>query len=237
MALLQTASLSLTHLAQAPRQPHSDNSKPPLLVMLHGVGSHEHDLIGLAPYLDGRFFVVSARAPLNHGTGGFGWYPVQFTPQGITADETVAKQSRDRILAFLGEASGAYGTDPARTYLLGFSQGAIMSIYTALTHPGAVAGIAPMSGRLVPAALAERADDDALRGLPVFAVHGLYDQVLPIGQGREIRDALSRLPLDFTYKEYPMGHEVSPESLSDVSTWLTAQLDKTNNGRKINVPD
>jgi phospholipase/carboxylesterase len=218
--------LSLTHLVRPPKQPAADGTKPPLLVLLHGVGSNENDLVGLAPYLDGRFFVISARAPLTLGVGSHAWYPINWTAQGPVGDEEKAEASRQAILRFLPEAADAYGTDPKRVYLMGFSQGAIMSLYTALTEPEAVTAIVPMSGRLLPEAWAKRALDDRLSGLPVFAVHGTRDTVLPIANGREISDKLSSLPLDLTYTEYDMAHEVSAESLGDITAWLTAQLDK-----------
>lgn len=227
MTATTVAPLSLTHVALPPRQAPKDGEKPPLLVLLHGVGSHEHDLLPLASYLDGRFQVVSVRAPLTHGNGGFAWYPVQFTPQGIFADETVAQKSRDRIVPFLDEAATAYHADRDRTFLMGFSQGAIMSLYTALTRPQTVTAIVPMSGRLLPGVQSEFAPNEQLQGLPIFAVHGLYDQVLPISEGRTIRDTLSHLPVNLTYKEYPMGHEVGPESLQDITDWLTEQLNQT----------
>jgi phospholipase/carboxylesterase len=218
--------LSLRHLVRGAQTAPLADSKPPLLVLLHGVGSSEHDLFGLASYLDPRLVVVSARGPLTHAqSGGAAWYPVTFTPEGITADESVAVESRDKIIRFLGEAAEAYGADPRRIYLGGFSQGAIMSLYVALTHPEAIAGAVLMSGRLMPLAWEERAPDDRLRGLPVLATHGVYDPVLPIASGREIRDKLSALPLDFTYHEYPMAHEVSGESLAAATTWLSARLD------------
>jgi phospholipase/carboxylesterase len=61
---------------------------------------------------------------------------------------------------------------------------------------------------------------------PILVVHGTGDRVLPITYGRATRELLSSLPVDLTYHEYPMGHEVSQESLSDVATWLTEQLNK-----------
>jgi phospholipase/carboxylesterase len=55
-------------------------------------------------------------------------------------------------------------------------------------------------------------------------VHGTFDSVLQIDYGRGIRDALQKLPVDLTYREYPIGHHVSEESLADVTAWLTARL-------------
>jgi phospholipase/carboxylesterase len=216
--------LSLVHQAVGPRIPPTDGAMPPLLVLLHGVGSNEMDLLGLAHDLDGRFQVVSARAPLTLGPMAHAWYHIDWTADGPVGNDAEADASRDHILRFIAEATAAYGTDPARTYLMGFSQGAIMSLFVALTRPQAVRAIVPMSGRLLPQALIERAPDDALAGLPIFAVHGTRDSVLPIANGREIRDELSRLPVDLAYREYDMAHEVSYESLRDISAWLTAQL-------------
>ncbi len=216
--------LSLTHVMRPPRIAPKDGEKPPLLLLLHGVGSHERDLFGLADALDGRFFVVSARAPLPHG-GGFGWYPVDFTANGPVADETRAKTSRALLQTFIGEVTAAYGLDANRVYLTGFSQGAIMSLYLALHSPETVAGVVAMSGRLIEATLIERAEDARLAGLPILAVHGTDDRVLTIAEGRRIQTELSRLPVDLTYHEYDMAHEVSRESLAAVTSFLTARLD------------
>ena len=219
--------LSLTHLVHPPARPAG--TKSPLLVLLHGVGSNERDLMGLAPYLDDRFHLVSVRAPLTLGPGSYAWYPITWTAQGPISDDKHSEASRQAIVSFLSEATAAYDTDPNRTYLMGFSQGAIMSLYTALTVPEAVTALVPMSGRLLPEAWANRAADERLAGLPVFAVHGTRDTVLPIAEGRAIRDQLSTLPVALTYTEYEMGHEVSEDSLRDIATWLTAHLD---NGEK-----
>ncbi|MBC8141977.1 MAG: dienelactone hydrolase family protein [Armatimonadetes bacterium] len=212
--------LSLIHRTIAPRTAPKPGEKPPMLLLLHGVGSNEADLPGLAPYFDERFFVVSARAPLVHDSG-FGWYPVQFTPNGAIPDESFAQTSRVTLETFIAEAVVAYDLDETRVYLVGFSQGAIMSLYLSLHSPELIAGAAAMSGRLINVTLAERADDPRLAGLPILAVHGLYDNVLTIADGRRIQSELSRLPLDFSYHEYPIGHHTSPESIAQVATFLT----------------
>jgi phospholipase/carboxylesterase len=95
----------------------------------------------------------------------------------------------------------------------------------ALTYPGLAAGVVAMSGKMLPQALAQIADKDALIGLPIFVAHGAGDTLLPINQGRDARARLSELPVELTYREYDMGHEISYDSLRDVTVWLKERLD------------
>ena len=217
------ASLSLTHLLQQPRRPSA--GPPPLLLLLHGYGSNQHDLIGLAPYLDPRFQIVSARAPYTLGPGSYAWFELSWTATDITINFPQAQQSRALLVSFIAEALAAYGGDPTRVYLLGFSQGAIMSASVALTEPDLIAGTVLMSGRVPDQIRQLIASAEQLAGKPFLVVHGTADTVLPIQNGRASRDILATLPVALTYKEYPMAHEVSAQSLADVAAWLAARLD------------
>jgi phospholipase/carboxylesterase len=221
---MRSQKLSLTHLAREPRV-EAEGGRPPLLLLLHGVGSNEEDLFGLTPYIDGRFLVLSLRAPFVLGAGAYGWFNIEFTPRGLVADIKQAKQSLGMLPGFIEEAVAAYGADGRCVYLGGFSQGAMMSLALMLTRPEMVAGVAAMSGRL-PAQVLERPPDrEALEGMPVIITHGIYDPVLPVENGRAAREFLEALPVELTYREYPMGHEVSMESLRDVTRWLGESLD------------
>ena len=214
--------LSLVHLV---RQPLVKSASPPLLLLLHGVGSNEYDLFGLAPYLDKRFLIISVRAPYTLGSDSFAWFEINFTPQGIIIQPEQAEASRNKLITFLNEAVTTYGANPRQVYLMGFSQGAIISASVALTQPELVAGVVMMSGRILPQIEPLMAAPEKLKGLPVLAVHGTADTVLPVEHGRASRKTLSALPVDLLYREYPMGHEVSQESLDDVTSWLSARLD------------
>jgi phospholipase/carboxylesterase len=94
-----------------------------------------------------------------------------------------------------------------------------------LTRPERVAGVAAMSGRLPAPLPAGGPDRAALDGMPVIVTHGLYDTMLPVEGARELRRHLEGLPVRLTYREYPMAHEVSLESLRDVAAWLKDALD------------
>ncbi|MBP6820014.1 MAG: alpha/beta fold hydrolase [Acidobacteria bacterium] len=215
---------------------NDSKGKPPLLLMLHGYGANEDDLFSLAPYLDERFFIVSARAPvtLKGMGGGYAWFNLGFSPQGISVDPAEVEAARQKLHKFIGEIVEAYDLDPNAVYLLGFSQGAMMSLAVALTYPGTVTAVAAMSGRLMAQTIQQIPDKDALIGLPVFVAHGTRDTVLPVAHGRETSRNLSELPIDLTYREYEMGHELSAESLEDITDWLRQQLDRASSGTLIN---
>ena len=216
--------LSLTHLVRQPAVPAQ--GRPPLLLLVHGLGSNEHDLMGLAPALDPRFLIVSARAPLTLERGSYAWFNIQFTATGIVVSPQEVEASRVLLLKFVDELVEAYQADPKRVFLMGFSQGCMVSLAAVLTQPKKFAGVAGMSGRLpdVDSKMAPAAD---LSGMPLIVVHGTDDQVLPIANGRAIRDKLRTLPVDLTYREYPMAHTVSPESLNGVAKWLKTRLPAT----------
>ena len=214
--------MTLVHITLPARQPSKAGT--PLLLLLHGVGSNERDLIQLAPYLDPRFFVISARAPITLAPGMYGWFEVQLDPVRPIINPQQAESSRQKLLTFIGETVERYGVDSSRVYLMGFSQGAIMSLGVALTSPEKVAGIVAMSGRVLPEITPLIAPPEALAGLPIFVAHGTEDQVLPIHHGRAARDLLERLPVALTYREYPIGHHVAEESLADITAWLAERL-------------
>lgn len=215
--------LSLVYLA---RQPLVQESSPPLLLLLHGIGSNERDLFGLAPFLDERFLILSLRAPIMLEPDSYAWFELVFTPQGPIINPKQAEASRNTLIAFINGAVETFSANPKQVYLMGFSQGAIMSASVALTRPDLVAGVVMMSGRILPEIEPLVAAPKELQGLPFFVAHGTEDMVLPITHGRGTREILASLSVELVYREYPMGHEVSEESLADATNWLTEQLDK-----------
>lgn len=198
-----------------------------MLLLLHGIGSNEQDLYALAPYLDPRLLIICARAPLTLGPGAYGWFELSFTPQGMQANLEQAQRSLELLPRFVQELAATYRIDASRTFVGGFSQGAMMSLGLALTSPELIAGVVAMSGRLPAPLIDQMKSPEALRKLPMLVTHGLYDQVLPIEDGRAARRTLESLGVKVDYREYAMGHEVSEESLADVTAWLSAIVDKS----------
>ena len=219
--------LPLVHLARRPRQ---GDGPPPLLVLLHGYGSNEHDLFALAPYLDERLLVVSARAPLMLMPGSFGWFEIGFYQDDagltqIAVDPRQARLSYGVVAEFVAQAAQAYGADPARVIVGGFSQGASMAAMVALLRPELVAGAAVLSGIVPSEIMAAAPPAERLAGKHFLVTHGARDQVVPVAHGRATRELLQGLPVQLTYREYPdMGHEINNDCLRELVGWLRERL-------------
>lgn len=204
-----------THPATSGEAPH------PGLIMMHGLGSHEMDMLSLAEWLDPRLYVVSVRAPFPYGPG-FMWYDLYQHGPGLGGPGI--EESLDRLERFLAEALAGYPLDRNRLYAGGFSQGAAMAAALALLHPDRVAGAVMASGFLPPPdGRGYRLEEIA--GHPFFQAHGTYDQTVPIEYAHMTRSFLQRTPVDLTYREYPIGHEVSMEELQDMRAWLEGVLE------------
>ena len=213
----------LHHIIREPTSTGVDTV--PHLVLLHGYGSDENDLMGLAPHVDPRFRVVSVRAPLPLEQGGYAWFPVELGPDGIVVKFDDAAAALGRLVDLVQELQEKDGASGASTFLLGFSQGASMALSVGLNHPALVAGIAALSGVCVPQMIPPSEAEEALRGKPVFMSHGRIDQLIPIAQGRASAELLKSLPLDLTCLEYDMGHEIGQPCLTDLTAWLERRLE------------
>ena len=204
---------------QLVRAPLAPSARPPVLFLLHGYGSNAEDLFDLAPALPPEFLVVSLQAPLTLFPGQYAWFPLDWssgTPIANPAHVSTARTLvREWIAAFLKDAA----VDLERVFLLGFSQGAILSLAVAplLTLKGVVA----LSGRFPHECAPE---DSSLSGLRVFMGHGEADPVIPIDLARRARARLEQGECVLEYEEYAHGHGISPQEAMDVSAWLASTL-------------
>ncbi len=213
------------NLVSAVRAPTTRSGPPPLLVLLHGVGADEHDLLPLVPHLDPRLLAVSLRAPHEAQGMGYSWFDIDWSTAPPTYDFTQAEESRAGLAELVPALVRRHGTDPARTFVLGFSQGGAMALALALTRPDLVRGLVVHSGRLIPDLASRVARGPALDRLEALVLHGVDDPVLPVERGREIRDLLAPLLGDrLVYAEHDAEHGVTPASLDDVRRWLAARL-------------
>ena len=221
---MESEQLSLPHLVQIPAslQRLKADILYPTVLALHGRGSNEQDLLGLAPHLPGGLLWISPRAPLTLGPNSYEWYRVKIIGRPDTEQVTSAVEAIDH---FIDEILTVYPIDPQKLFLLGFSQGSLLSMCYALTHPTRVAGVIAQSG-YIPSHVNMEINETEIKNKPFILTHGEQDTMIPIEWGRASRDRLQTLGVDLTYNEFQMGHSVSMDSLEVISRWLEDQLRK-----------
>lgn len=192
----------------------ASTKQSPVLVMLHGLASDERDLMGMAPEIKVDIEIVCLRAPHLTGYSGYSWFDIEFLPDGgRKIDEGQAVESRNLVTEACREYEGR------RIIIGGFSQGAMVASGVALDQPSLISGAWLMSGRWLP--IWKR--DSYWGHLPMLVQHGKLDPVLSIAEGKELSEELKKAGQDVMWREYPMGHQVSQQSLRDANEWLRMQ--------------
>ncbi|HVS85829.1 MAG TPA: hypothetical protein VHD91_09365 [Gaiellaceae bacterium] len=177
------------------------------LVLLHGRGADERDLFPLLDAIDPerRLHGFTPRAPLSLPPGGAHWYSVPRV--GFPDPETFA-YGYGELTAWLD----ALPFPPGRMLLGGFSQGAVMSYASGLgagrPRPAAIAALSGFLPEVESWSLGADAPFP-----PVYAAHGVHDDVIPIAFGRQARDRLAAAGAEVDWHEFPGGHWVDPASL------------------------
>jgi phospholipase/carboxylesterase len=190
------------------------------LVLLHGVGGNETNLIDLADGVDRETLVVFARGPLQLGAGQYAWFRVMFTANGPSIVAEEAERSREMMIHFLAALRERYGIAAKNTVIAGFSQGGILSASVALTEPESVAGFAVLSGRILPELEPKLASKARLAPLRALIGHGEHDSKLPVHWAHRSDQLLTDLGVNHRLRLYPMDHEISAEMHEDFLSWL-----------------
>jgi phospholipase/carboxylesterase len=195
-----------------------------LLVLHHGRGTSERDLIGLADLLDleRRLRVVTPRAPLQlPGSPGYHWYLV---PRVGYPDHESFEAARAALAELHDRLWEESGIGPERTVLGGFSMGAVMSYTMGLGgERPAPAGILAFSG-FVPTVEGWEPSFSDRAGTRVFISHGRNDPVISVEFAHKARELVEGGGLDLTYRESELGHQIDPAHLREAATWLEEML-------------
>jgi phospholipase/carboxylesterase len=206
------------------RERPADGSAEGLLVLHHGRGADEHDLLSLGDVLDPerRLHVVTPRAPLTlDGWPGFHWYAV---PRVGYPDPDTFHAAFAALAAFHDKLWERTGIAPERTVFGGFSMGSVMSYSLGLAgERPKPAGILAFSG-FIPVVEGWEPDLAGRAGLPVFIAHGRQDPVMEIGFARRARELLEDAGLDVDYHESDAGHNIDPEHVPAAVEWVRSTL-------------
>lgn len=205
------------------------------VIWLHGLGADGHDfepivpLLGMPADVGVRFVFPNApKIPVTLN-GGFvmpAWYDITDLDAGNRQDEPGIQRSADSVRALI-EREKQRGVPTERIVLAGFSQGGAIALHVALRHPEALAGVIALSTYLVDARELESELSAANRSTPVFQAHGTYDPTVPMQRGEEARQRLEALGYELSWHAYPMQHEVCPQEIQELGTWLRARLERS----------
>jgi phospholipase/carboxylesterase len=192
------------------------------VVLLHGVGGNETNLLDLAEGLAEDTLVAFVRGPLQLGPGQHAWFRVAFTGNGPQIVPQEAERSRQLLISFVQQLGVQHGVAPARTVIAGFSQGGILSASVALSAPEAVAGFAVLSGRILPELEPHLASPAQLAHLRAFIGHGTQDSKLPVQWAERADTLLTTLGVEHAVRLYPMDHGISAAMHQDFVDWVAA---------------
>jgi phospholipase/carboxylesterase len=210
--------------------PENAKDGAPLIVLLHGRGSHKGDLMGLQPGLLPEAIVVTPQAPFPGAPWGYGagwaWYCFL---GGTTPEPTSFVAGQDALAEFLRAIPAQLPVRPGRLVLGGFSQGGTSALAYALRHPGEVDGILNFSGFL-PTHPSVRATPETVAGARFFWGHGTQDPNIPFADARTGRTALHDAGADLETHDYPIGHWIDPTELRDAALWLTRLFETSTTG-------
>jgi phospholipase/carboxylesterase len=198
---------------------HIESPTAPTLVLLHGYGSNKEDLFGLQPYFKG-INLVCFQAPINMGTGGYAWYPIDWNNGAkiINSEEVASAQSL--VLDAVNEWTSSNQIS-GRLVLGGFSQGAILSI--AVYAGGFRAdGYVFLSGYALPEW--QHLLSSFKSQIPVFQSHGTEDPVIPFDWAQATSKLFATNP-NYNFYDYAMGHNLNMPCIEKLQEFLRNTLD------------
>ncbi len=209
--------LALKYIAFTPKKAvHA-----PVIILLHGYGSDEKDLYGLRSTFPANYIIISARAPYALPGGGYQWYESTIINGLKDGKKEELDNSTELVTKFITQIVDKYEANARNVYVMGFSQGAIMSYAVGLTAPDKVKGIGVLSGMLYPSVKEKIVVSPQLKRLKIFIAHGTSDERITFTYGRAAKDHLVSIGLKPEFHQYPgMGHSISNTVMSDLVAWL-----------------
>ncbi|ABA72715.1 alpha/beta fold hydrolase [Pseudomonas fluorescens] len=201
------------------------------VIWLHGLGADRYDFLPVAEALQESLLstrFVLPQAPTRPVTinGGYAmpsWYDIKAMSPARAIDRDELEASADRIIELIEEQRSS-GIDASRIFLAGFSQGGAVVYHTAfLKWQGPLGGVLALS-TYAPTFSDELELSASQQRIPVLALHGQFDNVVQNSMGRTAYEYLKANGVTVTWQEYPMEHEVLPEEIRDIGTWLSERL-------------
>lgn len=186
------------------------------MIGLHGRMANKHaffPFVRQMGFLHTRWVLPSATYADSDAPDIHWWYDNE------TQDAVEVQRSRDLISDLIAQQIDE-GVPPENVFLIGFSQGAVMSLDTALRYPKRLGGIVSLSGYVIHPDALRREQHEANQRIPIFLAHGTRDRILSLDVGRENRRILEDMNYDVEYHEYDTGHRISSDETRDIRAFL-----------------
>ncbi|MCA1740640.1 MAG: alpha/beta hydrolase [Actinobacteria bacterium] len=194
----------------------AEESGAPALLLLHGTGGNEDDLLPLGRMLDGRAALLSPRGKvLEHGMPRF----FRRLAEGVFDREDLVNRTHE-LARFTEGAVEEYGLDPSRLYAVGFSNGANIAASLLLLHPGLLAG-AVLLRAMVPF---EPETPPDLSGTLVYLAAGRADQIVPSENTERLAELLQEAGAEVTLDWQPGGHDIGQAEVEGARSWFTEKI-------------
>ena len=201
------------------------------VIWLHGLGADKYDFLPVAEalqesLLSTRFVLPQAPTRAVTVNGGYAmpsWYDILAMSPARAINREQLDESAEGLVRLI-EEQRASGIDASLIFLAGFSQGGAVVLHTAfLQWQGPLGGVLALS-TYAPTFSDELQLSASQQRIPVLSLHGQYDEVVQNAMGRTAYEYLKQHGVTVTWQEYPMGHEVLPEEIRDISAWLSERL-------------
>lgn len=187
-----------------------------ILIQLHGIGSNKEDLFSFAQMLPRKYTIISVQAPLAY-YGGWAWYNLYPSADGFISNIPEAKSALSQIQQFIHQVTKTILCKP-KISLMGFSQGAILSLAAAFNAPQNINKVVAMSGYINQDLLENKS---LSADIQILATHGLEDEVIAFEKAKSSYEPL-REKTNFNFKSYQMGHNINNPCLQDVIDFLNS---------------
>lgn len=197
------------------------NKNNKVIIMFHGYGSSKDDLFSFAKFMNPNFLIISIQAPIQMDYNSYCWWSLSLNnDMELQMDIKEAKNSLNELNRFISEdLSVNYNFDLNQVYLLGFSQGCMISYALSINFPKNYKKAVGLSGK-IPHEIINFNEKFDYSNHNFFCSHGLNDQVIPIEIGRESDKWFSEKNINHKYLEFESAHGINSENFEQMNLWL-----------------
>tara|TARA_S200000501_G_scaffold33161_1_gene27650 strand:- start:13545 stop:14195 length:651 start_codon:yes stop_codon:yes gene_type:complete len=192
-----------------------------VIIMFHGYGSNKDDLFSFAKFMNPNFLIISVQAPIQMDYNSYCWWSLNLNNgMQLQMNEKEAKNSLNELNRFIGEdLSIKYNFGLNQVYLLGFSQGCMISYALSINFPENYKKVVGLSGK-IPHEIINFNEKFDYSNHNLFCSHGINDQVIPIEVGRESDRWFLEKNIKHKYLEFESAHGINSENFEQMNLWL-----------------